>query len=86
MPVFKQVVRVGEHHPARTTREQHREQLGEVPGDVGERGLEHDDDLLVDRLDDPRELAARVAHVVELLLQELVPLDQRFVLRRARAD
>ena len=56
-----------------------------LPGDVGERGLEDAHDLFVDRLDDPRELAARVAHVVELLLQELVPLDQRLVLRRARA-
>ena len=58
-----------------------------MAGDVGERGLEDAHDLLVDRLDHPRELAARVAHVVELLLQELVPLDQRLVLRqRERVD
>ena len=80
-------MRIGEHDASRAAREEHREQLGEVAGDVGERGIEHAHDLLVDRLDHARELAARVAHVVELLLQELVPLDQRFVLReRERVD
>ena len=83
----QQVVRIGEHDAPGTAREQHREQLGEVAGDVGERGLEDVHDLLVDRLDHARQLAPRVAHVVELLLQELVPLDERFVLRqRERVD
>ena len=71
----QQIVRVGEHEAARPAGEQHCEQLGEVARHVGERGVEDADDLLVDRLDHARELAPRVAHVVELLLQELVPFD-----------
>ena len=85
MPVLSRSCGIGEHDASRTAGEQHREQLREVPGDVGERGFEDVDDLLVDRLDHARQLAPRVAHVVELLLQELVPLHQRFVLATARA-
>ena len=81
------VVRLGEHEPAAAAGEQHREQLVEVAGDVGERRLEHRHDLLVDGLDHARQLSARVLHVVELLLQEFVALDERLVLReRERVD
>ena len=51
-----------------------REQLREVLADVGERGREHGLDLQIDGLDHPHQVAARVAHVFELLLQELVAL------------
>ena len=85
MPVFSMSCGSVSTKPAAAAREQHREQLGEVAGDVGERRLEDRHDLFVDRLDHARQLAARVLHVVELLLQELVALDERLVLASARA-
>ena len=72
---------------ARAAREEGAEQLREVGTDVGERTGEDVLDLLVDRPDHPAELAAGGADVLELLLQERVPLLQLVVLlERERVD
>ena len=55
--------------------------------DVGVGGREHTLDLLVDRLDDPAQLAPRRADVLELLLEERVTLLQLGeLLERQRVD
>ena len=87
MPGVEQVVGVGEEHASRPTGEQRGEELLEVLLHVVERGAEDGDDLLVHRLDDPLQLLAAVLHVLELLLQEVVALEQRVVLlERERVD
>ena len=69
------------------TRKERGEQRVEVGRHVGERGLEDDDDLGIDRADHPGELAPAALHVVELGLEELVALEERLVLaQRERVD
>ena len=87
MPVLSRSSGCGEHELAGAAGEQRAEQLREVRADVGERGGEHALDLLVDGLDDPGQLAAGVADVLELLLEERVALLQLVeLLERQRVD
>ena len=87
MPVSSRLSGSVEPKTALAAGEQRLEQRLEVQRHVGERGREHVDDLLVDGLDDLRQLAPRGLHVVELRFEELVALLQRFeLLERERVD
>src|SRR5918994_4440655 len=83
----QQVFGCREHEFAGTTWKQRREQLGEVADDVGEGSREHVLDLLVRGLYHAGEVAARRAHVLEMLLEECVALLELVeLLQRQRAD
>ena len=73
---LQQVIGLGEHEPPRPAREEVAEEGRKVIGDVGIGGGEDRLDLMVDGLDDPRELTTGRAHVLELLVEEGVTLLQ----------
>jgi len=73
-PRVEQIVGLGEFQHADPTGEQCAEQLSEVGAHVGECAGEDVLDLLIDRLDDPGEIATGRPDIFELFLEERVAL------------
>ena len=75
-PGVEQVLGVGQGEPAGASREERGHQGGEVLVDVGEGRVEDVHDLLVEGPDDVVELSTGGAHVLDLGLEEPVPLAE----------